>query len=130
MQRLLPGRIVPSTGRGRGGGGAAPGVEDHPVVDLAGHVQACAAERQLPVSYVPGAPLVVRIGVQPADGASAWAVEETPPGLVRIDHIGDGQFISVTYLNLDSVALRNYQALAGDTNGDGEPDHCRDHRPQ
>ena len=36
------------------------------------------------------------------------------------DHIEDGQFISVSYLNLNSFSLRNYQAVPGDANGDGE----------
>lgn len=36
------------------------------------------------------------------------------------DHTENGQFITVSYLNLNSFALRNYQAVAGDANGDGE----------
>ncbi len=36
------------------------------------------------------------------------------------DHTEDGQFISVSYLNLNSFSLRNYQAIEGDVNGDGE----------
>lgn len=36
------------------------------------------------------------------------------------DHVGDGQFLSVTYANINSVVVENYSALPGDTNGDGE----------
>ena len=36
------------------------------------------------------------------------------------DHVGDGQFITVAYMDTTSVAIRNDQALLGDTDGDGE----------
>lgn len=35
------------------------------------------------------------------------------------DHIGTGQFVSIEYFN-DSVVLENFQALPGDTDGNGE----------
>ena len=36
------------------------------------------------------------------------------------DHVGDGQFIWITFLGQNSVSIRNYQALGGDVDGDGE----------
>ena len=36
------------------------------------------------------------------------------------DHIGNGQFITVSYLNQTTVSVVNEQAMLGDTNGDGQ----------
>ena len=36
------------------------------------------------------------------------------------DHVGDGQFITVSYFDPQAVSVRNEQALLGDANGDGE----------